>query len=80
MDLLGPNTVYSQTEHRRQWQVGTSHDHVYYRGQMLPKAVTHSHANERSIEEQHGTDMREAGIESLKSLFPGSNAQNCLED
>ena len=38
---------------------------------MLPKAVNHSHANERYIEEQHGTDMREAGIESLESLFPG---------
>ena len=24
--------------------------------------------------------MREAGIESLESLFPGSNAQYCLED
>ena len=29
-DLLGPNTVYNQTEHRRQWQVGTGHDCVYY--------------------------------------------------
>lgn len=36
---------------------------------MLPKAVNHSHANERYIEEPHGTDMREAGIESLECLF-----------
>lgn len=28
MDLLGPNTVYNQTEHRR--QVGTGHDCVYH--------------------------------------------------
>lgn len=47
---------------------------------MLPKVVNHSHANERHIEEQHCTDMREAGVEIFESLFLGSIAQHCLED
>lgn len=47
---------------------------------MLPKSVDHGDANERNIEEEHSTDVRETGIEGFEPFSSGSNAQHSLQD
>lgn len=47
---------------------------------MLSKSVDHGDTNERNIEEEHNTDVREAGVEGFEPFISGSNAQHGLQD
>lgn len=49
-------------------------------GQMFTKAVHKRQANHGDVEEQHSTDVGDAGVEGPESLVVGGNAQYSAED
>lgn len=80
LDLLGFHTVDDGVHHRGDKQVHICNESGHIRRGVFSKPVDKGQTDQGDVEDGHGSDMRNAGAESLLSLPRGRDAENRADD